>query len=99
MGLLSQTVKEKTDVNDEVLVNNMIASAMAGANAYLNAAMTSATPEIRAMYSANLNQVMGGEAALTELAVNKGWDNPYAAPAQQLNDVYIKARSVARNDG
>lgn len=76
----------------------MIASATAGANAYLNAATTTATPELRAMYTASLNQILGGQAALSELAINKEWDNPYNTPTEQLANVYTKAQSTVRDD-
>ncbi len=98
MDLFGKTVQDNTDINDEVLANNMIASATAGANAYLNAATTCATPEIRAIYTASLNQILGGQAALTELAVKKEWEKPYSSPTQQLNDVFQKAQSTVRND-
>ena len=99
MGILGETVQENTDINDEVLVNNMIASATAGANAYLNAATTSSTPELRAMYTSSLNQILGGQAALTELAVKKEWEKPYDPPSLQLSDAYNKSKSTVRNDG
>lgn len=98
MSIFGETVQDNTDINDEVLANNMIASATAGANAYLNAATTCATPELRAMYTSSLNQILGGQAALTELAVKKGWEKPYDSPTQQLNDIYTKAQSTVKND-
>ncbi len=98
MSIFGETVQENTDINDEVLVSNMIAAATAGANAYLNAAATCATPELRAMYSTSLNQILGGQGVLTELAVNKGWENPYDPPSKQLTTVYTKAQTTVRHD-
>ena len=85
-------VKESTDINDEIIANNMLASASAAANSYLNATVTSATPEIRAMYESSLGQILSGHAQLTELAVNKGWEKPYDTPGQQLSDTYNKSK-------
>lgn len=98
MGFLGNIVNSTTDINDEVIVSNMLASAAGAANAYLNAAITSPTPELRAMYSSSLTQVMGGHTALTELAIKRGWENPYIPPTQQLTDAYTKARSKIAKD-
>jgi spore coat protein CotF len=78
--ILSNIVQKTTDINDEVISGNMLASAKSAADAYLNATMTSTTPELRALYSSSLNQVVGGHSALTELNINKGWINPYNPP-------------------
>ncbi|WPC39492.1 spore coat protein [Clostridium sp. JS66] len=92
--ILSNIVKNTTDINDEVISGSMLASAKSAADAYLNATMTSTTPELRALYSASLNEVVSGHSALTELAVNKGWANPYESPTEQLSDVVDKAKST-----
>lgn len=92
--ILSNIVKNTTDINDEVIAGNMLASAKGAADAYLNATITSTTPELRAIYSSSLNQVVGGHSALTELNINKGWIKPYNPPTQQLSDVIIKAETT-----
>ncbi len=93
-NFLGNRVKNMTDINDEVIANNMLASAKGAANAYLNAAITSSTPELRAMYGSSLNAVVGGHTALMELAVKKGWENPYNTPSQQLKDAYNKSKTT-----
>jgi len=98
MSLFGETVQENTDINDEVLVNSMISSTTAGANAYLNAALISTAPELKAMYSSSLNQYLQGHAALTELAIKKGWEDPYDSPTQQLSNIYKKAKSTVKDD-
>lgn len=92
--ILSNIVKNTTDINDEVIAGSMLAAAKSAADAYLTATMTSTTPELRALYSAGLNQVVGGHSALTELTVNRGWINPYNPPTQQLSDVVNKAETT-----
>lgn len=92
--IMSNIVKNTTDINDEVIVSSMLASAKSAADAYLNATMTSTTPELRALYSSSLNQVVGGHSALTELVVNKGWINPYDSPSQQLSEVINKTETT-----
>lgn len=93
---LTNKVKETTNISDEVIANSMISSASAGAISYLNSGMTSTTPELKAMYLSNLNQVLGGHTAITELAVQKGWAKPYDTPTQQLLDAYNESQNTIR---
>lgn len=92
--ILSNIVQNTTDINDEVIAGNMLAAAKGAADAYLNATITSTTPELRALYSSSLNQVVGGHSALTELTVTKGWIKPYNPPTQQLSEVVNKAETT-----
>ncbi|MDS1029650.1 spore coat protein [Bacillota bacterium LX-D] len=94
---MKNVIKESQGLDDEVIANNMLASAKVAANAYLNAAMICATPELRAMYSASLNQIMAGQTAVMELAVREGWENPYMTTAQQLSDTYSKSQTVVES--
>ncbi|MBZ9607969.1 spore coat protein [Clostridium estertheticum] len=95
MGMITNNiVKNNTDINDEVIAGNMIGSAKSAADAYLAATLTSATPELRAIYSASLTQIIGGHSALTDLAVNRKWVSPYDAPSQQLVNSFNKSKST-----
>ncbi len=93
MGMINNMVKSNTDINDEVIAGNMLGSSKSAADAYLNATMTSTTPELRAIYSSSLNQIIGGNSALTDLAVNRGWVAPYNPPSQQLTDTFNKSQT------
>jgi len=95
-SFLGNRIKDRTDINDEVIANNMIASATAGAQAYLSASLTSATPELKALYGSSLNQVLGGHSAVSELAVKKGWEKPYSTPSEQLSDIYNKSKGTLK---
>lgn len=86
--------KNVTGINDEIIVETMIASSIGAANAYLNATLVSATPELSAMYSTGLNQVLGGHSAVKELALKRGWQKPYDSPVQQLTEEYSKSKST-----
>jgi spore coat protein CotF len=88
LSFLGNKAKEKMHLTDEIIAKNMLASATAAANAYLNALLTSTTPEVRAAYAASLNQIINEHSALTELMVKKEWGNPYIAPCEQLSIVY-----------
>ncbi|WP_420839202.1 spore coat protein [Clostridium yunnanense] len=87
-----------TAMNDEVIVSNMLAGAKGAANAYLNATLTSPTPELRAMYASSLSQVLNGHAAISELAVKRGWEQPYAPTTEQLSDAFKKSEDVIDKD-
>ena len=93
-SILDNIVRSTTDINDEVICANMLASAKCAADAYLNAMMTSTTPELRSLYSASLNEVVAGHSALTELSVNRGWAKPYTPPVDQLTEVIDKSQRV-----
>lgn len=95
-SILGNMAKNSTAINDEVIATNMISAAKGSANAYLNATLTSPTPELRTMYASSLNQVLNGHSALTELAVKRGWEQPYNPPAQQLSSAYDKANTVVQ---
>lgn len=96
-SILNNMVKNGTDIDDEVIINNMLAGGKGAADAYLNATLTCATPELRAMYGASLNQIVTGHSAITELAVKKGWENPYDAPSNQLSDAYAKSQNTLKS--
>lgn len=94
VNIVGNMIKNSTDMNDEVIAENMLSSAKAAADAYLNATMLTSTPELRAIYGSNLNQIIGGHSALVELTVNRGWEKPYDSPMQQLAEAYNKSKEV-----
>ncbi|AJA49600.1 spore coat protein [Clostridium pasteurianum DSM 525 = ATCC 6013] len=96
-SLLENITKKNTSINDEIITNSMIASATASANMYLNAALTSSTPELRAMYSSSLSQIIAGHSILTDIVVKNGWVQPYNSPVQQLSSSYEKATNVLQS--
>lgn len=96
-SMIGNMIKNSTDINDEVIASSMLASGKAAADAYLNATMASTTPELRAVYAASLNQIVGGHSALTELSVKRGWEKPYSPPTEQLSEVYSKSRMMVES--
>lgn len=97
-NMIGNMIKSNMDINDETIATSMLATAKEAADMYLNATLTSSTPELRAIYSASLGQMVEGHTALTELNVHKGWIKPYDAPLQQLNESYNESRDVL-NEG
>ena len=93
-SMIENLIKNNTDIDDKVMVLSMLSSAKASANMYLNSALTSSTPELRAIYSASLTQMVEGHTALTELGINKGWIKPYDKPIQQLKCAYNESQNV-----
>lgn len=92
--ILGNIVQSNTDINNEVIASDMLAASAASANAYLNAALTSPTPELRAMYSSNLHQIVSGYCSLSDLSVNRGWEKPYDPPVQQLSETLSKSKGL-----
>lgn len=97
MSILGNQVKERTDISDEVIANNMIASATAAANTYLNATLASPTPEFRAMCEDSLEQILTGHAQLAKFITDQGWAEPYTSPEEQLLDALNKSKIVVDN--
>lgn len=85
---------------DEVLGVNALSAASSSAIAYLNAALTATTPEVKRLFSDYLTQTLVAQQTLTELALNKGWIHPYDSPQEQLAIAYRKSRTaVAGGNG
>lgn len=97
-NMIGNMIKSNMDISDETIAASMLSSAKEGADMYLNATLTSNTPELRAIYSASLGQMVEGHTTLTELNVHKGWIKPYDAPLQQLTESYNESRDVL-NEG
>ncbi|MGL5641238.1 MAG: spore coat protein [Paraclostridium sp.] len=87
-------IKSNADIDDKIIILSMISSATASANMYLNSALTSSTPELRAIYSASLTQMVEGHTALTELSIHKEWVKPYDKPIEQLTCAYNESQEV-----
>jgi spore coat protein CotF len=93
-NIIGNMIKSSMDINDEIIAASMLSAAKEGADMYLNATLTSNTPELRAIYSASLGQMVEGHTTLTELNVNKGWIKPYDDPLKQLADSYDESRDI-----
>lgn len=81
-------------MSDSTIANDMISSGKSAATMYLNATLESATPELKAIFSGSLNQIVAGHAAISALAVDRKWYKPYESPEQQLADVYKQSVSA-----
>ncbi|TCT15706.1 coat F domain-containing protein [Natranaerovirga pectinivora] len=86
-SFLTNRIKSRTDITDEVIVSNMLAASVGAANVYLNATVSSTTPELRSLYASGLSEVITDNSALNELALKKNWEKPYDAPSQQLTEI------------
>lgn len=93
-NIIGNMIKDNMNISDEIIASSMISSTKEAADIYLNATLTSSTPELRAIYSASLVQMVEGHTTLTELNVNKGWIKPYNEPIQQLTDSYYESQNV-----
>ena len=93
-NIIGNLIKDNTDITDKLISISMLSAAKESADMYLNSTLTSSTPELRAIYSASLGQMVEGHTALTELAVNKEWIKPYCTPTEQLTCSYNESKSV-----
>lgn len=94
MGLKEVLGQKVTNLSDETIANNALAVKASAANAYLAATLKAVTPELRQLFSANLTQIIGEHTALTQLAVNKGWLNPYEKPEKQLFQTFNQSKEI-----
>lgn len=93
-NMIGNLIKSNVDIDDKLIAVSMLSAAKEAADLYLNSALTSTTPELRAIYSASLIQMVEGHTAITELTVNKEWFKPYDTPIQQLTCSYNESKSV-----
>ncbi|AYE35706.1 spore coat protein [Clostridium septicum] len=93
-NIIGNMIKNNIDINDEFIALSMLSSGKEASDMYLNSTLTSSTPELRAIYSASLGQIVEGHTALTELSVNKGWIKPYNTSEEQLTCSYNESKSI-----
>ena len=84
LKVLAELIKDSVDIDDKIISESMMTAAKEGAMLYLTSALTSTTPELRALYSASVSQMLEGHTALTELSVKKTWVKPYEEPISLL---------------
>lgn len=85
-------------LNNTVIANDMLAAAKAGAAAYLMASLESATPEIKNLFFTNVSQLAQDHAAMTDLALKKGWYKPYQSPDEQLKETYTYSQTFTHHN-
>lgn len=93
-NMIENLIKSNTEIDDKLIALSMISSATSAASLYLNSALTSSTPELRAIYAASLTQMVEGHTALTELSISKEWVKTYDKPIEQLKCAYDESKNV-----
>lgn len=83
-----------TNMNNEVIANDMLAGSKTAAVTYLNATLECATPELRRLYMQYCNQAVQSHESITALAVQRNWYKPYEDPVIQLSETYKQSSSV-----
>ncbi|NLG32892.1 MAG: spore coat protein [Syntrophomonadaceae bacterium] len=95
--VISTFFSQATDRSaDETLAYSSMASAAAGAGAYLAATLQSTTPELRSILNGFANQMVMEHEAMNKYVITKGWMNPYDDPSKQLQSTYSQANSVLK---
>ncbi|MBE6053767.1 MAG: spore coat protein [Clostridium sartagoforme] len=84
LKVLGDLIKDTVDIDDKIICESMMTAAKEGAMLYLTSSLTSTTPELRALYSASVAQMLEGHTTLTELSVKKAWVKPYEEPISLL---------------
>lgn len=85
-----------TKMGNEVIANDMIAGSKAASQAYLNATLECATPELSRLFTKYMNQALETHEVVTDLAVQKGWYKPYESISGQLADTYKQSTSIVQ---
>ena len=63
MKVIGDLIKDNINIDDKVICESMMTAAKDGALLYLNSAITSTTPELRAIYTVAVGQMLEGDAA------------------------------------
>ena len=89
LKVIGDLIKDNVNIDDKVISESMMTAAKDGATLYLTSALTSTTPELRAIYSAAIGQMVErSQISLTALAVKKEWLKPYESPVNMLSCAY-----------
>ncbi len=96
-SLLNALTGVGKQANDEMVANDMLMGGEAAASAYLMAVLKTSTPELRAMYTAALTQILAGNGALMDLAVNRQWYRPYDKPDHRLMESYKQSETIVKH--
>lgn len=79
---------------DQTIAFNSSAATMVSAQAYLSAALSATTPEVRRLFADYSNQSLIANEAVMSLMMKRGWTNPYATPVQQLQNSVQQSQSL-----
>jgi spore coat protein CotF len=82
---------------DSTIALNSISATAGSASAYLMATLEATTPEVRRLFSEYTTQSIMANEALTELAINKDWINPYQSPEKQLQNSIDQSSNILGN--
>jgi len=86
--------KRATNLSDKTIANDTMAAKAAGSSAYLAAAMTASTPELKQLFSSYSTQMFGEHAELSALNINKAWMDPYNQPEKMLLETLNHSKEV-----
>ena len=82
--MIGNLIQDNINIDDKLIAESMMTAAKDGALLYLNSSITSTTPELRAIYTASVGQMLEGDSALTELSIKKQWLKPSEPALTQL---------------
>ncbi|MGI6711163.1 MAG: spore coat protein [Bacillota bacterium] len=94
MGAMKDFFGNDSLTDDKHVALSMLGSSKVAASAYLMAALESATPEVRHLFSGFCTQITQSHEALTNLAIERGWYQAYGDPKDQLEKVVTDSTKV-----
>jgi len=82
LGAVTEAVGMKP--SDQTIAIAAVDTAKAKANMYLQAVLTSTTPELRQVLMTHLQDSLTEQQRITELAIKRGWVKPQSTPEEQV---------------
>lgn len=92
MSAIGEAIGMKPD--DWVIALGAMSTAKMKAIAYSTAAVESASPDLRHLFTTHLNDALAEHERWTKLAVDRGWYKAYASPEELLRQAVNDARAV-----
>jgi len=92
MSAIGEAIGMKPD--DRVIALGAMSTTKMKAIAYCTAAVESASPELRHLFTTHMHDALAEHERWTKLAVDRGWYRAYASPDELLRQAVNEARSM-----
>ena len=96
MRMMKNLFGDDSLTDDKYIALNMLGSAKASASAYLSAALESATPELRHLYSGFCTAITQAHETQTALAIERGWYSAYGEPKTTLKEAVHDSMKITQ---
>lgn len=97
-SLIGSIFSDATDVSvDQTVAYNAAAGAAVSAQAYLTAAISATTPEVRRLFSEYSTQSVMGNEIMMGIMMKNGWVKPYDTPENQLQGAVQQSKPAVKS--